>query len=229
MKFNKYKFFAIYFPSIISALPLVLLIFNFENSETIKKFGGFIMSIKHIFGVLGTTVLIFLLSSVIRELGRFIEKIHYKNKLFFPSNTLMLYHDNSFSEQMKLSYRAKLSTDYNYIFPTMEEELNNPQKSLILLNEASKLLATEFQADEQIIEANISYGFVRNIIGGLFISIPSAFSCLIIGLYTRNMFLIQISSVLVCIYCLILLFNKLWLNNNSRRYAEKLFSKYLAR
>ncbi len=229
MKYNKYKIYAIYFPSIISTLPLVLLIFHFENSEVVKSINGLLISMKHIFGVLGSAVLIFLLSSVIREFGRYIEKVHYKSKLYFPSNTLMLYKNNSISEQMKFSYRTKLNTDYGYIFPSIEEELSNPQKSLVILNEASKMLATEFQSDEQILEANISYGFVRNLIGGLFISIPCTLLSLLIGMYYKDLFLTQASLILLSVYVIILLCNKLWLNNNSKRYAEKLFSKYLAR
>lgn len=229
MKYNKYKIYAIYFPSIISTLPLVLLIFHFENSEVVKSINGLLISFKHIFGVLGSAVLIFLLSSVIREFGRYVEKVHYKSKLNFPSNTLMLYQNSSISEQLKLLYRTKLNTDYGYNFPSKDEESSNPQKSLMILNEASKMLATEFQSDEQILEANISYGFVRNLIGGLFISIPSALLSFSIGLYSKNLFLTQASLVLVSVFVIILLCNKLWLNNNSKRYAEKLFSKYLAR
>lgn len=229
MKFNKYKIYAIYFPSIISTIPLVLLIFSFENSDTIKSITGLMNSLKHIFGFLGSTVLIFLLSTVIREFGRFIEKIHYKSKLYFPSNTLMLYQNSAFSEQMKISYRTKLNADFGYNFPTIEEEASNPLKSLVLFNEASKMLASEFQGDEQILEANISYGFVRNLIGGLFISVPTSFIGFLIGYSNKQPFLMYASLTMVFVFCIILFCNKLWLNNNSKRYAEKLFSKYLAR
>ena len=164
---------------------------------------------------------------IVRELGYFLEKKFFKYRLGFPSAYLMLYSDNRFPNQMKSLYGRKIYSDFSLTRLNEMEEARNQPEAIRELQQASRLLSTRYQQNEQVKEANIAYGFSRNVSGGLLISIPSAIAGVCVGLFVHLQPLMLWSAVCAFIYLLVAFFHKSWITNNTEKYAEKLFSVYL--
>jgi len=224
---NKYIILARYIPGLITLVPLSLIYFFITKQESEYSLSDYLKSFTFVVGLSGSFVLTFFMSMVVRELGYYLEKKYFKRKMGFPSTYLMLYSDTKLPIQMKNLYGRKIYSDFSLTRLNEIEEANNPPEALRTLSQASRMVSTRFQQHEQVKDANVAYGFCRNVSGGVFISIPSALVGVCIGLYIHLQPLVVWSAVCAGIYLLIAIFHKSWITNNSEKYAEKLFSVYL--
>jgi len=224
---NKYLILARYIPALITLTPISLIYFFVTKEESDYSLSEYLKSFTFIIGLSGSFVFTFFMSMVVRELGYYLEKRYFKYKLGFPSTYLMLYSDAKFPNQMKNLYGRKIYSDFSLTRLNAIEEVNNQAEALRVLSQASRMLSTRYQQNEQVRDANIAYGFCRNVSGGLFISIPSAIAGICVGIYIHLQPLVFWSALCVGSYLLVAFFHKSWIINNSEKYAEKLFSVYL--
>lgn len=225
---NKYIFFARYIPGLISISPLTLLYFFLTKEFNDYEIKEYFESMHFILGISGTFVLTFFISMVVREFGSFLESKYFNKRLGVPSNYLMLFQNNKLPDQVKIKFRNRISKDFNLELHSKIEEVRNTDESLKLLAQASKILSTKYQQDIQIKEANISYGFARNVSGGLFLSLPSLIVSLAAGIILNSPVLILLSLIYGAVFILIAIFHKQWITRNAEKYAEKLYSIYFA-
>ncbi len=224
---NKYLILARYIPALITLTPISLIYFFITKEESDYSLNEYLKSFSFIIGLSGSFVFTFFMSMVVRELGYYLEKRYFKYKMGFPSTYLMLYSDTKLPNQMKNLYGRRVYSDFGLTRLNEIEERNNQPEALRILSQASRMLSTRYQQNEQVKDANIAYGFCRNLSGGLFISIPAAVAGICVGAYVHLQPLILWSAVCTGIYILIAIFHKGWIVNNSEKYAEKLFSVYL--
>lgn len=224
---NKYVILARYIPGLITLVPLSLIYFFLTKQDSDYSLSEYLKSFTFIVGLSGSFVFTFFMSMVVRELGCYLEKRYFKYKMGFPSAYLMLYSDSKLPNQMKNLYGRKIYSDFSLTRLNEIEEGNNQPEALRILNQASRVLSTRYQQNEQVKDANIAYGFCRNVCGGLFISIPSAIAGVCVGLFVHLQPLVFWSGLCAGIYLLLAIFHKSWITNNSEKYAEKLFSVYL--
>jgi preprotein translocase subunit SecF len=225
---NKYVLLARYVPGLITLAPLSLIYFFLTKENGDYNLVDYFKSLTFVVGVSGIFILTFFISMVVKELGYYLEKKYFKSQLGFPSTYLMLYSDNSLPTQTKDLYGRKIYADFSLTRLNLVQEANNKQEALKVLNQATRLLSTRYQQNEQVKDANIAYGFSRNLSGGLFIAIPSAIIGIAIALYMQYKPLLLWSAICATIYILLAIFHKVWIINNSEKYAEKLFAVYMA-
>ena len=224
---NKYTILARYLPGLITLIPASLIYFFLTKQESDYSLSEYLTSITFIVGLSGSFILTFFMSMIVRELGYYLEKKYFKNKLGFPSTYLMLFRDTKFPKQMKNLYGRKIYSDFSLTRLNELEEVNDQPEALRVLSQASRMLSTRYQQNEQVKDANIAYGFCRNVSGGLLISIPSAIAGVCVGMFIHLLPLVFWSALCAGIYVLVAFFHKSWITNNSEKYAEKLFSVYL--
>jgi hypothetical protein len=228
MKFlNKYSFFARYIPGLISVLPLSLLYFFLTKKYTDFELREYFESATFLLGISATFILTFFVSMIVREFGSFLEKKYFNNRLEFPTNYLMLFRNDKLPKQVKERYNAKIKNDYSLNLLDEYTEEGNVKEALKILNQASRLLSTKYQQNEQVKEANISYGFSRNVSGGLFLSIPASVAGVITGYILRENSLTLWSLIAAIIFITLAFFHKQWIIRNAEKYAEKLISVYV--
>lgn len=226
--FNKYTFFARYMPGLISILPVTLTYFFLTKSYNDYELKEYIETLSFLLGISGTFLFTFFIAMIVREFGNLLEKKYFSNRLGFPSNYLMLYQNQKLPKQIKDKYRQKILTDFDFILTNESEESIDEVESVKLLGQASRLIATRYQQHSQVKDANIAYGFARNVSGGLMLSIPTSITGVVLGIILKENALLLWSSTMLLIFITILLFHKSWIKSNAEKYAEKLFSVYIA-
>jgi hypothetical protein len=165
---------------------------------------------------------------IVREFGSTLERKYFKNRLGFPTNYLMLYQNDKLPHQTKERYGSKIHNDFGLQRLNEYEERANLDEALKILSQASRQISTKYQQHEQVKDANIAYGFSRNVSGGLFLSLPAAIAGLIIGCLLNEYSLLLWSGVAAIIFIIIAIFHKQWIIRNAEKYAEKIISVYLS-
>jgi hypothetical protein len=224
---NKYVILARYIPGLITLAPASLIYFFVTKQKCDYSLTEYLKSLSFLVDLSGTFVFTFFVSMVVRELGYYLEKKYFKRKLGFPSTYLMLFSDSKLPNQMKNVYGRKIYSDFTLSRLNEIEEAANQQEALKILNQASRLLSTKFQQNSQVNEANIAYGFARNVSGGLIISLPCSLAGVITGIVLKQSSLLLWSATAAIILTSLAVFHKQWIINNAEKYADKLFSIYL--
>lgn len=225
---NKYTFYARFLPALISTIPLTFIYFFLT-----KKFGSYnlneyIYSFSFIIGASSILILTFLVSMIVRELGNILEKRYFRNRLELPTNTIMLYQDDRLPKKSKDLYGQKIKADFKLIRYGETKEKINRIEALKILHQASRLICAKYHQHTQVKDANISYGFIRNLSGGLFISIPFSLIGFAIGSILNQKELIIWSAISAVFFGIILLFHKKWLKENAEKFAFKIITVYLS-
>lgn len=224
---NRYTFFARYLPGLISIFPLTLIYFFVTKTHSDYQLKEYFESTTFILGISGTFVLTFFISMITREFGTFLEKKYFNNRNGFPTNYLMLYQNDKLPLQSKKKYGEKLQQDFGLSRLDEFEEINSNDEAVKVLTQASRALSTKYQQNEQVKDANITYGFARNVSGGLFISLPASIAGIITGVVMNENSLLLWATVSAITFLLVAVFHKKWIRQNAEKYAEKLFSVYL--
>lgn len=229
MKFlNRYTFFARYMPGLISIIPVTFIYFFLTKRYSDYELKEYVETVSFFLGISGTLVLTFFIAMIVREFGSAMEKRYFANRLGFPTNYLMLYQNNKMPRQMKDRYRQKILTDFEVSLANENEEIADEDEAIKLLGQASRLVSTKYQQHSQVKDANIAYGFARNVSGGLLLSVPASVIGLVLGIVLKENALLLWSSVLLFIFVMLLVFHKSWIKSNAEKYAEKLFAVYVA-
>lgn len=224
---NRYTFFARYLPGLISIFPLTLIYFFVTKAHSDYELKEYFESTTFVLGITGTFVLTFFISMITREFGTFLENKYFNNRNSFPTNYLMLYQNDKLPLQSKKKYGEKLQNDFGLRRLNEFEEMNDNDEAVKVLTQASRVLSTKYQKNEQIKDANIAYGFARNVSGGLFISLPASIGGIITGIAMKENSLLLWAIVSAIVFLLVAAFHKNWIRQNAEKYAEKLFSIYL--
>lgn len=223
---NKYTLFARYIPGLITLLPASLIYFFITKKHAQYELTEYLLSMSFLFGISGTFILTYFIAMVTRELGSLLEERYFHKKSGFPTTYRLLWTDTKFSKQDKKHYAEKIRTDFGLILLNEQQEVSDNAEAIKLLNRASRLLSTKYQQHSQVKEANISYGFARNVSGGVIISLPLSLAGITMG-YTQHIpALIVWSSFLALLNTLLIAFHKSWITRNSEKYAEKILSVY---
>lgn len=225
---SRYTFFARYLPGLISILPVTLIYFFLTKKYSSYELNEYLESLTFIMGISVSFLLAFLVSMVVRELGSSLEKRYFKNRVEFPTNTMLLFADDRLPKKTKELYGEKIRTDFNLVRLSEAKEKINRAEALKVLHQASRFLCTQYQQHSQVKDANIAYGFVRNLSGGLIISLPTSILGVIAGIILNENSLLVWSVVSTVIFALLLLLHKKWIIENAEKFAYKIITVYLA-
>ncbi len=89
-----------------------------------------------------------------------------------------------------------------------QAEADNVNEALKILSQVSRLISTKYQQNEQVKEANISYGFSRNVSSGLFLSIPASVAGVIVGYILKEDSLALWSLISAIVFVVIAFFHR---------------------
>lgn len=228
---NTYAIFARYLPALLSALPVFVFWFYLSDNVQLEELISFILSLKFLGRVTFSVAFLYIYSLVIREVSK-----HFQRKYFtgdsargFPTTYLMMYSDNTFSNNYKDKYRKLISNQFGFELLNKEEEEANLIEAKKRLNEATDLVKAEIQDGYLVLKHNIWFGFYRNFIGGTIISMFFCIAGILLGWYfvEDNKALIFMLGVLFFIYFLIFLFRRSILVRNGEAYAKQLISEFI--
>lgn len=226
-KFNIYTIYARFFPAILSALPLFVLWFFLSDNIQVRELGGYLLSLKFYGGITLSIVFLYFYAQVLRITSKVIEQKHFHSNTGFPTTYLMTYTDKTFSKSYKDKYRQSVKRDFKIDLLSETEEVADFVEAKKRLDEVAKLIKVKIKSGYLVLNQNVWYGFVRNLIGGSLYSVLFCTINIIVGAKYNNSLLIISSIILFPVYAAMLLFYKQILTQTAEAYANQLIAEFL--
>lgn len=217
-----YTITARYFPAIICSLPIFILWFFFLEAY-LHGFISMLFRFKWADSLTFNLVFVYLLAQLSRFIGKeFFEKVYFKNELNFPTTRFLLNSDHTFTTEYKEKIRKKIFMDFSII---LNPKSNNKDQRKIA--EVVGLIRERVKNGNLLLQHNIEYGFVRNLIGGAVVG--CVISVLDGILLYKNLTAFIISIFLLVLFFLILISSKFILARFANLYAKRLYIEYLSK
>ena len=157
------------------------------------------------------------------------EDIFYrKDRLRFPTTSMLLLNDNSISQVMKKRVRNDLKTLYNMPLCTKKQEDNDEMEARRTAKDAVALIRkTVADSNESMTRRKLKrYGFFRNFLGGAIYCIPLSITCLVFDhLNTGQLNPIILTTIII--YFLIAVTDVFLTRSAANGYAETLISTFV--
>lgn len=221
--FDEYNLKARVYPTLILLSPVFLLVYTIIQNKTGS---GILLSL--VGSSLATFVLLYLLSDLVRNLGKIVENKIYGNELSFPTTEILMHKNAFLSAEKKRQVFEKMKRDFDFDYISIIEgsdEISARKR----IKEVVGLIRQKVKDGRLLIGYNIRYGFWRNLIGT---SLFSCFFCLIdliiFWLLYPNMTSLIISIGLFIFYLTLYIFRKNLLGFFGFQYAEQLLLEYLS-
>ncbi len=147
-----------------------------------------------------------------------------------PTTEFLLHKNKEYSEQFKEKIYQKIKSDFGIQLTSIAEEQKNEISSRHLIAEAVSLIRDRVKNGRLLLNRNIEYGFIRNLIGGSVIAVVvSLISLLIFSFFDKNIVAMLVSSLFIFLYAVPILFSKTLIKKHGDRYARTLFQEYITR
>lgn len=225
---NKYNLIARTYPAVLCSIPVFVLNYFFLHTYT-ADFIGSLQAITWAGGLTLSVVLTFFFAHVGRHIGKgLFEKIHFNDELHMPTTQMLLHSDQTYSAEHKRKIHNMILSDFNMQVCTVSEELDSEHRARKIIVDCVSMIRGKVKDGRLLLQHNIEYGFVRNLIGGSVISVfVSIANLLIFGTFFQNMLAYQISMFTAGIYFLIILFGRALVGIYGVRYAKVLIQEYV--
>lgn len=227
--FDEYTWKARFFPCIISAFPLFVLWFFLSKNIQLKELGEYLLGLKFYGGVTLSIIFLCFYAQILRITSKIIEDKYFNKKAGFPSTYLMTYSNDRCSKSYKDKYRQLIKKQFDIDLLNETQEASDIEEARKRLNEATNLIRVQIGAGLLVLQQNIWYGFVRNLVGGMIFSIIFCIGNIIIGFIWHNSILIISSIVLLIIYIGVWLFRKKIITQTAEAYANQLIAEFVTR
>lgn len=223
--FDKYNREARIYPTVLGALPLY--IFGVLLAQSLPNFNFYL---KLALGFLIPSVVVYVLSDIVRNLGKNLESKIFNNETIFPTTELLLHSNTSLSKEKKDKIYKKIDNDFSITLSNKSEEDNDIQNSRKKIKEAVGQIRQALGNERLLLQYNIRYGFWRNLCA---ISPFSLFLCLLVAfivlLTFSNLVYVAILVAISPLYLILWIFNKQILVHFGYQYAEQFYLEFLAK
>lgn len=226
--FNKYEIKARIFPALITMIPLIVLS-HFYLYQKIPNLIDSVFATKIFGDVSMVLVFVYLVVQVSRFFSKkFLQDDIFKNELYFPTTSYLLYSNEKYTKQKKEKIRTKIKDDFGLNLLDANTENNDETEARKKIKEAVDLIRNKIKNGRLLLQHNIEYGFVRNLIGGTIVSLPLSIFNLLFFVWQKNNIAIVLSVLFFLFYLVILFFKKMILVYYANNYADVLFNEYLS-
>lgn len=225
---NKYNRIARIYPAILCSVPIFVLnyfLLDFYTGDFLSSLEG----VKWVGGITLSVALTFLLAQAGRFMGKeLFERVHFQDELRMPTTEMLLHANQAYSAEHKKKLHAKISSDFSIRVCSVAEEENDNDGARRVIVECVSMIRGKVKDGRLLLQHNIEYGFVRNLVGGsvisVFISIVNLF---IFGYFAQNLLAFYISLFTAIIYLLLMILGRSLIGRYGIRYAKILIQEYL--
>lgn len=216
-------------PAFFSIILPIMVFNHFYVSEEFSKFVGGVLGAK-LFSNLSISVICLYFSS---EIGRLISKnvfqrIYFKDEAYMPTTNYLMFSDQTYSYQHKVRIRDKVLSDFKIKLPDSGEEEEDEHDARRRIVETMAQIRGKLDGNKFLLQHNIEYGAMRNVIGGSVLGIfLSVFNIIFFSILVSSALAVYISTATLVIYLLLVLFSKIIIDFYGNNYAKILFREYL--
>lgn len=221
---NSYGIKARLFPTVLTSIPLLFLQY-FYLSPQFNEFLTHLSQIKFIGNITISAVILYFLSQLNRTIGKDVfEKWYFSDESKMPTTTLLLYSNKYYSDGYKDKIRDKIKKDFDLNLPKKNSTLSELEQRKRIV-EAIGLVRRKVGSGTLLLQHNIEYGFMRNLIGGSVISFMVSLICL--RVFYQDTDLLKWSIGFSIFYLTLIIFSKPLIKGKGVLYAKVLFQEYL--
>lgn len=221
--FGAYGVKARLFPALLCVPPFLLV----KHFALDPLFGPSFMS-RLVYEAAGDVSLASVLVYLLAQANRFVSIVLFEARTEFPTTRMLLPSSGDLSDEFRKKIDAKTQSDFQLSLPTLADEKASATTVRTRIKEIVSLIINKVGSGRLLLQHNIEYGFVRNLIGGAVIafgmSIAAAFC---FSLFVDNRSALIASICLALCYLLPVFFSKPLLATYGGAYAVILFREYV--
>ncbi|MCK6608962.1 MAG: hypothetical protein L6Q46_11795 [Flavobacterium sp.] len=228
MKINNYYLKARLFPTVLTAIPALILYNKFVASIYSDKLENIYSALPTITNVIFSSAIVFLLVQINRFLSKEIfQKIYFKDEINMPTTDMLLKSNSKIDSGIKQNIETKIKDKFNITLLNSAEEFGDESRARKLIATAVSQIRNVLRDNEMLLQHNIEYGFFRNLIGGAFLSLLMSITIVLFSYSANDLPLINLGWILVLIYSLPILLSKVIINRYGNYYAKILYEQFL--
>lgn len=221
--FSEYNIKARIFPAILCSIPFLVTKHFIIDPLLGVSFSNSIFSV-----VVGDISILVVLIYLFSQINRALSKVLFENKSDFPTTKMLLPSGKGISSIFRQELGIKISKDFNVGLPNLEEENSDFENTLLRVKEIVSLIIHKVGDGRLLLQHNIEYGFVRNLVGASMVaSLVSLVNAVLAKFFFYNQTAFIVSITLFVIYLVPVLISKIILKRFSSDYANILFREYL--
>jgi hypothetical protein len=225
---DEYEIKARYIPCLITAIPLVHFLLQFLGAnfwKTIALNVSWLLIANISLSLIVTLALIQLQCGIAKHWVE--EGIFGKGGINFPTTYLLLFQNNFLSRGIKVALRDKIYNDFHFKLMDEDQECNDIEEAKRSIREAVGLIRGYVCKGRMLHQYNISYGFMRNLIGGSLWAFPGCVGSSVLYGLQKDWIPMSFFAVSSMIFLATLIFKKQILSKIAHQYADTLLNEYL--
>jgi hypothetical protein len=228
MKLDEYTINAKVIPAVLTVPPLVILHHFYINSEVSNLF-HLIWQLKLLSDLSFPVAFTYLVMEINRLIAKgIVENIFFCDSLRMPTTNILLHSDKRLTVQYKQLIYKKVKQDFKFSLPTLKQEKKNEDFARKCITEAVALIRGKVKKGRLLIQYNMQYGFIRNVIGGSILAfVVSLFNIYFFSTVFQNPTAVTLSIISSIIYFIPILLSYFLINYYGYLYATSLVQEYL--
>ena len=228
MAINNYYFKARLFPTVLTAIPALILYNKFVAELYHQKLENIYSALPIITNVILSSAIIFLLVQINRLLSKEIfQKLYFKDEINMPTTDILLKSNNELEPSIKQKIEEKIKNRFDIkLMPEIEESADEKSARKLIATTVSQI-RNLLRDNSLLLQHNIEYGFFRNLIGGSFLAFIISLIIIIPTHYVGDITTRNLGSILAIIYLLPILLSKVIINKYGKYYAKILYEQFL--
>lgn len=228
MKVDSYSLKARIMPAIFTIIIPIIIFNHFYVAEEFSKLVGRILGAKLLSNLSISATCLYFLSEYGRLIGKNVfEKYYYKEELYMPTTSFMLFKDQTYSDEYKLRIRQKVKKEFGITWLDKDQEFDDENKSRKMIVETMALIRKELKGNSFLFQHNVEYGAMRNAIGGAVLGAIFSLNNILFFKYVfLNDFAVNASIYTFAIYSFMVLSSKIVISFYGKNYAKILFREF---
>jgi len=228
MKRSEYFIKARLFPTILTSIP-ILCLYYFAIGKDLESFITFISEIEWLGNVTIFTAIVFAFVQINRFTSKeLFQRFYFKDEIDMPTTKYLLFENSFFASHIKEKIRLKIASDYGIQLLDEQSEKDNPTEAKKVITSAVSRIRNSTRDNKMILQHNIEYGFVRNLIGGsLIAAVISSINLFVFSQIILNPLAFKINLASIIVYVVPILLSKFLINKYGHYYAKILYEQFL--
>ncbi|KRD06492.1 hypothetical protein ASE21_20265 [Flavobacterium sp. Root901] len=226
---NQYFVRARLFPTILTAIPIIIFINYVLNKELYSSLNQIYTILPSLAGFGISAAVIFLSIQINRIVSKeLFQRIYFKEEIEMPTTKMLLWQDSKIDKNTKSKIRKKINEKFQIKLKNETEESSEIEESKKQIVFAVSQIRNLLRGNTFLFRHNIEYGFIRNLIGGSLIALIISIVILIYSYITKDNTLKITSVILVAIYTFPVIFSKFIIKKFGNYYAKTLYEQFLS-
>lgn len=226
---NPYYMKARLFPTVLTSIPVILIYNLFISPLYQPKLENIYSGLPVITDVILSSAIVFLLVQINRLISKEVfQKWYFIDELEMPTTTFLLKKDETLPDTIKTLIENKINIKFRIDLLTLPDEITDGKKARKTIAIAISQIRNLLRANAILLQHNIEYGFVRNLLGGSLLALIISLTMLIFSYCKLDTVSIFLWAVLTAIYSIPVLLSKFLILRFGEYYAKILFEQFIS-